>query len=332
MKVRSCKRISIGAFAGCIEGLIPFDERVFVAPAKVNLRLKVLGRRPDGYHLLSMLNVSTSLSDELRVSLQSTPGCELQIRPETVLTGPATDNLVARAWHEFWAEFSSDGPPCGVRVVLLKKIPIGGGLGGGSSDAGAMLRFLVKTFGTHVCELCQISSEDREARVMHVALRIGADVPYAYRGGLCWVTGIGESVTLLKHVKPWLGEVLITVPPVSVPTVDFYRFFREQHPILPELRDRSMESVVSDSSDVVLSDLLENDFEADVVAFRPAVGEALRIAREYFPKTTSLTGSGAAIFSLVPPAGVGSDTTAFERRAEEAGMTVYRTRMVSTLD
>jgi len=279
-----------------------------------------------------MLNVSTSLSDELRVYLRPTPGCELQVLPATALTGPDSNNLVARAWGEFWSEFSSDGPPCGVHVALSKKIPIGGGFGGGSSDAGVMLRFLVKTFGAQVCEVCQIAPEELEGRVMQAALRVGADVPYAYRGGLCWVTGIGESVNPLKYIKPWPGDVLITVPPAAVPTVDFYQFFRQQHPILADLCDRTMELAAEARSDVELSNLLENDFEADVVAFRPAVGKALRLAREYFPNTTSLTGSGAAIFSLVPPAGLGADTAAFERRAEEAGMTVYRTRMVSTLD
>gem|GEM_PF-622839 len=330
--MRSSNHIPRDAFADRIECLIPCSERVVIAPGKINVRLKVLGRRPDGYHVLSMLNVSTSLSDALRISLQVTPGCELQVQPETGLTGPAADNLIVRAWHEFWTEFSSDGPPCGVRIVLAKKIPIGGGLGGGSSDAGAMLRFLVKTFGALACELCKISPEECEARTMRAALRVGADVPYAYRGGLCWVTGIGESVAELKHVTPWPGEVLIIVPPIAVPTVDFYRFYRDRHPTLPEVRDGAMETAVGDNAVLEISDLQENDFEADVVAFRPAVGDALKIAREYYPYTTSVTGSGSAIFSLVPPAGPGSDVSAFERRAKELGMAVFRTHMISVLD
>lgn len=330
--MKSFNRIPRNSFADRIKDLIPFSEQVMIAPAKVNLRLKVLGRRPDEYHMLSMLNISASLSDELRIVLQAAPGCELQVQPETELTGPAADNLLVRAWHEFWNEFSSDGPPCGVKVVLVKKIPIGGGLGGGSSDAGAMLRFLVGTFRTLTCELCRISPEECEAREMRAALRVGADVPYAYRGGICWVTGIGESVSALKHVAPWSGDVLITVPPVAVPTVDFYRFFRERYPTLPEVRDRAMETVAGGEAGIELAHLLENDFERDVVAFRPAVGEALRMTRSYYPDTTSLTGSGSAIFSLVPPAGPGSDTTAFERRAKELSMTVYRTRMVAALD
>ncbi len=302
-------------------------ECVLTAPAKINLRLKVLGRRADGYHLLSMLNVSSSLSDELRVSLREGPGVEISIEPEQALSDPVSANTVARVWAEFWSEFSSDGPPCGVSVVITKRIPIGAGLGGGSSDAAAMLRFIVDAFGKSICR--DIPRFEFEARVMQVALRVGADVPYAYRGGVCWVTGIGDEVKLLNSVVSWPGEVLITKPLASVPTVDFYRFFREQHPTIECVSDDSMERLLhlsrSESAfrlEACLA-LIENDFECDVVAFRPEVGDALTIGRSFFPQTTSLTGSGAAIFSLVPNAQVDL-IPEYISSMESAGMTVHR--------
>lgn len=304
-----------------------WQGHLVVAPAKVNLRLKLLGRRPDGYHLLSMLNISTSLSDELRILLSDAPGVSLAVNPPAVALGPQSDNLVVRAWDEFWREFSIDGPPSGVSVEITKRIPVGGGLGGGSSDAAAMLRFLVRTFGEHVGALLDLSKAELEARLMQVALRVGADVPYAYRGGMCWVTGIGERVFPLSSIVPWPGEVLIAVPSVSVPTIEFYGFLRERLPEVAVARDLLMEQLVSGESTMPLARLIENDFERHVVAFRPEVGEVLGLARQCYPETTALTGSGAAVFSLAQ-AHDGASIARFEQRMAEAGMAVYRARVV----
>jgi 4-diphosphocytidyl-2C-methyl-D-erythritol kinase len=164
---------------------------------------------------------------------------------------------------------------------------------------------------------------------MRVALRVGADVPYAYQGGVCWVTGIGDEVKLLNSVVSWPGEVLITKPSVSVPTVDFYSFFREQHPTIEGANDKSMERLwrLSQPGSAfrleAYLDLIENDFERDVVSFRPEVGEVLKLARYFLPQTTSLTGSGAAIFSLVP-ASQADLIPKYISSMESVGMTVYR--------
>jgi 4-diphosphocytidyl-2-C-methyl-D-erythritol kinase len=329
MSLTSDRRLESGFLRDCI-GLSAQHEHLILAPAKVNLRLKLLGRRPDGYHLLSMLNASTSLCDELRIILCEAPGVSLAVDPVAAVLGPQSDNLVVRAWDEFWREFSVDGPPCGVSVVIAKKIPIGGGLGGGSSDAAAILRFLVAIFGMRLGDLIDLSKAELDARVMQVALRVGADVPYAYSGGLCWVTGIGERVLPLSSLVLWPGEVLITVPPVSVPTIEFYRFLREQLPEVAAIRDLSMERLVSGESKTALADLIENDFERYVVALSPKVGEALALARQYYPDTTAVTGSGAAIFSLVP-AGEGESVATFERLMVGAGMAVHRGRLLESL-
>jgi 4-diphosphocytidyl-2-C-methyl-D-erythritol kinase len=193
-----------------------------------------------------------------------------------------------------------------------------------------MLRFLVSIFGMRLGELLDLSKAELEARVMQVALRLGADVPYAYHGGLCWVTGIGERVLPLASLVPWSGEVLITVPPVSVPTIEFYRFLREQLPEVAAIRDSPMERLVSGESKSALADLIENDFERYVVALSPKVGEALALARQYYPKTTAVTGSGAAIFSLVP-VGEGESVAPFERLMVGAGMAVHRARVLESL-
>lgn len=324
-------RLEAQALEELREGLSIGGEHNLQAPAKVNLRLKVLGRRADGYHLLSMLNVSTSLADELCVTLSThishPSSIYVRCEPSAAIPGNPSDNSVALAWSVFWSEFSEAGAPCGASVLIVKRIPVGGGLGGGSSDAAAMLRFLVETFGARLRQLLGITPPEFDARVMKIALAIGADVPYAYRAGICWVTGIGEQVKHLSALSPWPGAVLITVPPVSVPTVDFYRFFRQQHPLLLETTDQVMGRISAGSVPIGLTDLLTNDFESDVAVFRPEVAEALRLTREYYPETTVLTGSGSAIVSLVPTQLEPSVIT-FESAMESRGMRVHRVQML----
>lgn len=277
-----------------------------------------------------MLNVSTTLCDELRITFRSASGISIETQPVDPLLGQPAENSVVRAWGAFWEEFSSNGPPCGASVALTKRIPIGGGLGGGSSDAAAMLRLLVSEFGVQLCEQGGLTPGDFDIRVMRVALRVGADVPYAYRSGVCWVTGIGEWVQTLDWPAQHFGEVLVAMPRVAVPTVDFYRFFRERHPIVPLGEDAAMERVAREGlrRDELFA-LIENDFERDVVAFRPAVGEVLGLARRYFPRTTSVTGSGAAIFSVVPQEHEAS-IPAYRACLESNGVTVHRARLVTT--
>jgi 4-diphosphocytidyl-2-C-methyl-D-erythritol kinase len=302
-------------------------EVALAAPAKINLRLKVLGRRADGYHLLSLLNVNSSLCDEIRLTLREQPGVVVAVTPEPAVPIPTTDNLVTKSWNAFWLGLGCNQVPVGLSAVIEKRIPVGGGLGGGSSDAGAVLRFLVRQFGESLCEFLGLAASDLEQRVMRAALAVGADVPYAYHGGVCWVTGVGEEVHPLQAKRVWPGEVLISVPGASVPTASFYAFFRQRHPHLSLGVDEAMLRVVREGLGQLPLDLIENDFESDVCAFRPAVGRALAVARESFPATTSVTGSGAALFSLVPPE-YASRVPAYIEHAAQENITVHRTTVI----
>jgi 4-diphosphocytidyl-2-C-methyl-D-erythritol kinase len=297
------------------------------APAKVNLRLKVLGRRADGYHLLSLLNVSSSLADTITLTFRADSEIRVQTRPEGVFSIPSDDNLVTKSVTAFWNALGCDELPLGLQVSIDKRIPIGGGLGGGSSDAGAVLRFFVQQLGDVICKLSGLSPQELDERVMGVAATVGADVPYAYRGGTCWVTGIGEVVQPLGNACMWPGEVLIAVPSAAVPTVPFYAYFRSQHPVLPSVEDELMAQAVSAGLEELSLELIENDFEADVCTFCPAVGEALKCAREFFPDTTSVTGSGSALFSLVPP-DLESRVTAYVQEAAKRNIMVHRTTLI----
>lgn len=316
-------RVSLDALKKVVSQAHVERETICFAPAKINLRLKVTGRRDDGYHLLSMLNVSASLGDTVKLRFQREPGVGLEIYPAGAIPGATADNLICKAWNNFWHEFSQDGAPCGLSVKLDKRIPIGGGLGGGSSDAGAVLRFLRDVFGPDIQKTLGISPELFERRMSQVALKVGADVPYAYSGGTCLVGGIGELITEVVADKSSCNGVFIVMPQVSVPTVEFYSFFRKARPIVESSRDLVMEELARGERRWSFSELIENDFEPEIVRFRPEVGEALNLAREFYPRASSITGSGAAIFSVIQ-----REDEAVAERFESAmtrnGMMVHR--------
>jgi 4-diphosphocytidyl-2-C-methyl-D-erythritol kinase len=169
-----------------------------VAPAKLTVSLRVTGRRSDGYHLLDAEMVSLDLGDELLLA----PGDGLVVEDEVIgglglgPIDPGPDNLVARALRSVDRR---------VRVVLRKRIPAGAGLGGGSADAAAVLRW---------------------AGVQDLALaaRLGADVPFCLRGGRARVTGVGEQVEPLLLVP---RTFLLLLPPLGVSTVACYRRWDE---------------------------------------------------------------------------------------------------------
>lgn len=163
------------------------------APAKLTLSLRVVGRRPDGYHLLEAEMVTLSLADELEFS--DGDGIEVD--------GPAAegvplgeDNLVARALTAVAKR---------ARVRIYKRVPPGAGLGGGSADAAAVLRWA--------------GCADLE-----VAARLGADVPYCLVGGRARVAGVGEVVEPLPFED---RTYTLLIPPVSVPTAEVYRRWDE---------------------------------------------------------------------------------------------------------
>ncbi len=245
-----------------------------------------------------MLNTSCSLCDELFVCVRDEPGISVSVDLQSLATMPAADNLVAKVYRRFLEEFELKTELPGFRVSIEKRIPVGGGLGGGSSDAGVFLRFLVSLFGETISKNLSISPEAFDRRVMNVALACGADVPYAYRGGIAWVTGIGEVVTQLPISALWKGPVLLSVPSRPVPTAEFYSFFRERHPTIQSCSDVVLEQYSRKPQDFDLAELLENDFESAAAQLVPEVGEVLALARKFFPLTT-MTGSGSAIVSLL---------------------------------
>jgi 4-diphosphocytidyl-2-C-methyl-D-erythritol kinase len=175
------------------------------APAKINLYLKVLNKRPDGYHNISSLFQMVSLYDRLR--FRSAPeGVSLITRGEPVSAG--SDNLIHKAAERLMQTWRRKG---GVAIELEKRIPLGAGLGGGSSDAAATLLGLKRLWRL------RIPNSD----LMDMALELGSDVPFFMNGPTAFVRGRGEKIVPCRLAKPWW--LLIVNPGIQVSTAWAYR-------------------------------------------------------------------------------------------------------------
>ena len=180
-----------------------------LSPAKVNLFLRVLGRRPDGYHEIQSLAQPVSLFDEIAVSVGEGGGVSLSAAGKEVPSGG--DNLAAAAASAYLEEASLEKR---VSVAIRKKIPIGAGLGGGSSNAAAVLAGLDRLLG-------KLGEED----ILRVAARLGADVPFFTKSASSFMEGVGERVRVLPDFP--LFHYVIVFPEKSVSTREVYRRWRE---------------------------------------------------------------------------------------------------------
>ncbi|MBI5520433.1 MAG: 4-(cytidine 5'-diphospho)-2-C-methyl-D-erythritol kinase [Desulfovibrio sp.] len=258
------------------------------APAKINLSLFITGRRANGYHDIESLFVPVpGLADTLELSPgPKGSGC----RVEPVLPGcPEERNLVFRAWQAF-AEATGHAPD--VHVNLVKRIPTGAGLGGGSSDAAAMLRWLNERAGDKALGAQALN---------HLAAALGADVPFFLLGGPAVARGIGDELTPVDlDLSPF--TLVLALPEVHVSTPWAYQAWdqleaRKNPP--QDCADCLTSATTANKKRVSLSPVVaRNDFE--VVVF-PAHG-ALRALKERLLRLGAvgavMSGSGAGIASL----------------------------------
>lgn len=236
------------------------------APAKLNLFLHVIGRRADGYHLLQsvfrLINRHDTLSfDERRDGL---------IELASPIPGvPAGRDLCVRAATVLQ---SATGCSQGATIRLDKQLPMGGGLGGGSSDAATTLIALNRLWGTGL----------RRAELAEIGLRLGADVPFFINGCDAFVEGIGERITPVELAP---ARYVVIEPGVEVPTAAIFaakELTRETEPIrIADFASRAT----------------RNDLEAIACKLHPVISEVIEWLGQYAP--ARMTGSGACVFAQV---------------------------------
>jgi 4-diphosphocytidyl-2-C-methyl-D-erythritol kinase len=248
-----------------------------LAPAKINLALEVLARRDDGYHGVRSVMIPLDLSDEITVE----PSERFAFTCSEAALG-GDDNLAVRALRAL-----GDLPRA--HVTLHKRIPVRAGLGGGSSDAAAMLRAaMAGVFGT-----------PPQADWPAVARALGSDVPFFLAGTGALVEGTGERVTPLGALPPWYA--LVIKPPVGVSTADAYALLdRGQRAIRPRNVSASLAVLTAlqrGSSDEVEAGLL-NDSQEPVARATPEIAAALDALAAAGARRPLLAGSGACVFAL----------------------------------
>ncbi len=250
------------------------------AHAKVNLSLKVLGKRADGFHEIRSVFQTIGLSD--RIGFEFTPGRGAGIELDDSVG--IADNLASRAARLFFEQKKVRGR---LRMKLEKRIPMGGGLGGGSSDAAAVLLALPALTGRNA-ELCEL---------MEMGAKLGSDVPFFLVGGTALGIGRGEELYPLPESGKW--PMLVLAPPIHVSTPEAYRALGRgsltspaEFPKLNIFQSFVWQAYCASDA--------ENDFEHAVFQLHPELKRWQRKLERLGAQPARLSGSGAALFGVFP--------------------------------
>ena len=251
------------------------------AHAKLNLFLRVLAREADGFHGIETLFCRISLADELTVERRD--GAEITLSVDGADCGPAAENLAVRAAR---LVLEATGKTFGVHLTLRKRIPVRGGLGGGSSDAAAALLAVNQLANNAV----------PRAELLQFAARLGSDVPFFASGGalaLAW--GHGERMLRLPPLPA--APALLLIPPVSVSTPDAYR------QVDAAWQSAGKRGAVALDLEALqgwgsIGRLAGNDFEFALFGRLPELRAGFEALAGTHPLLCRMTGSGATLFAV----------------------------------
>lgn len=277
-----------------------------LAPAKLNLSLDIVGRRPDGYHEMQMVMQTIDLCDRVELSLRDSG--EIRLQCSNAHLPQDGRNIAVKAAKAF---FTRTGLSSGLEIKLCKQIPSGAGMGGGSADGAAVLWGLNRLFANPLSlrELADVGAE------------VGADIPFCLIGGTALVEGIGERITPLSPLSDCFFVVI--KPAFSINTAKAFAAFDRQ---TPEMRPDTQSLLQAlDGRDLQkLSDSFCNVFEAMLPdAIQPYKDQLIRAGA----LGALMTGSGSAVFGLFAEEQPAADCVAAFRKS---GMRAWLCRPVPT--
>jgi 4-diphosphocytidyl-2-C-methyl-D-erythritol kinase len=241
------------------------------AYAKINLSLRVVGVRPDGYHELRTIFQSIALHDTLTVRVRPGP---FALRCDDADCPADETNLVWRAAEQAWAAAGRRGTLRDVEIRLAKRIPIRAGLGGGSSDAAAALRAFASLWRV------------KDAPLREIAATLGADVPYFLEGGTA--LGLDRGDLVYPLVDPPVAWVTLVVPAFGVSTAEAFEWWDQQGPH-PTHVGRVLLDPPPD---------LYNDLQGPVVSHHPQIARIVSALQKAGAFHAAMSGSGSAVFGL----------------------------------
>ena len=249
------------------------------AYAKINLFLNVTKKRADGYHDLEMVMAPLKLHDIL--TFKKAENKEITIKSNVPITTDIKDNVVYKIASFLQEEFQVEK---GVEIYIDKKIPMGGGLAGGSADAAATLRGLNRLWRL------KLDKDD----MAKLGVQFGADIPFCVYNKMALVKGIGEQITFIKHrFKP---HVLIVNPNIEVSTKDVFTNFKEEY-----IQEKSIHNIIDGIKSKELSIVaneMYNSLEQVTFDLYPEVKELKNDLKNSKLEATMMSGSGSTVFSL----------------------------------
>ena len=243
--------------------------------AKVNIGLQILNKRPDGYHNIKTVFQELDFCDTIELKKKDN-GCEFHSNVNWLRND--STNLCVLAFEKFSEEYDVGG----ISINLAKQIPPGSGLGGGSSNAAAILK-----------GLCHLYSIDPiYDKLSKIALHLGADVPFFLKGGMQIASGIGERLVEMRSIIN--GVYLLIVPKFKIDTKWAYKSFKKF------LQRPKVEVNFADllERDKTPFKLFENDFESIVIPAYPEIAIIKEKLWSRGPKFVSLSGSGSTVFGI----------------------------------
>jgi 4-diphosphocytidyl-2-C-methyl-D-erythritol kinase len=249
------------------------------AYAKINLGLRILRERPDGFHDIETVFHRISLWDEIRLEQAQS----LEVISDDPLAPGDSSNICTRAARSLQSRLDCT---TGVRISLTKRIPVGAGLGGGSSDGAAVLHALPRFWGRSL----------EPPALRGLALELGSDVPYFLGSGSALGRGRGEDLEYFPLALPW--AILVCYPGIPVPTAWAYRQITPS----PRSNARELREIIlaGVQDPAILRAELENDFEHPVFATYPEIARVKEILLSRGALYGALSGSGSSVYGFFP--------------------------------
>lgn len=253
------------------------------AYAKLNLTLDVLGKREDGYHDLQSVMQTISIRDDIEIDVGTGKPWRLLCSDETLPTDER--NLAWKAADVFCRTMNRD--PDGLEIRIVKRIPSGAGMGGGSADAAAVLRALNRHYGEPLSVLA----------LAELGAQVGSDVPFCVLGGTAMVEGRGERLRKLPDMPDCI--FVVCKPDFSVSTPELYeKIDRVAIPQRPD--NRAMETALLAGDLGAVAENLCNVFDPVVTSEHLELNYIKCICRSYGALNQQMTGSGSAVFAILP--------------------------------
>ena len=251
-------------------------------PAKINLFLNIINKRPDGFHELQSLITKIDLFDELAV--EKSTKFSLEINGEFAEFIEIHNNLFTKILDYFVKNFNINP---NLKITLQKNIPVGAGLGGGSSNGAYFIKILNEIFALKLSKI----------EMQKISLNFGSDIAFFFENEVCLMGGRGEFLTEISHFKKEYKKlkILLINPKIHLSTKEIFQDFAQKN---QQFSPKFAERIFLDKSLQEILQNFNNDLEEPAISKAPAIEEILQNLRKFSPICAKMSGSGSSCFAI----------------------------------